>query len=558
MSYGGGRDFGGDRRGGGGGGRDRGFGGGRGGGGDRRGGGGGRGGGGFRGGDRRGGGGGRGGGYGDRNGYGGGRGGRDGGRGFDNPGGNLRQVQWSNYELTPFQKDFYQPHPNIANANPAEVEKFRADKEISIQRGNNIPNPITNFDEAGLPDYVMSEIRRKGFQAPTPIQAQGWALALSGLNTVGIAQTGSGKTLAYLLPGVIHTNAQRHLERGDGPIVLILAPTRELAQQIQEEAKDFCKSSKVRSTCIFGGAPKGPQIRDLENGCEIVIATPGRLIDILEMNKTNFRRTTYLVLDEADRMLDMGFEPQIRKIIGQIRPDRQVLMWSATWPKEVRKLAEDFLQEYVHINIGSLSLSANHNIMQIVDICDEHQKENKLARLLEEIGSADKMLVFVETKRKADELTRLMRRDGYPAMCIHGDKQQREREWVLGEFKSGGTTILVATDVAARGIHVDDVKFVINYDYPNNSEDYIHRIGRTGRKDNKGTAYTLFTPNNGPKARDLVEVLQEAKQVVNPKLMELAQCGGGFGGRQRYGGGGRGGRYGGGGRGGGGGRNSRW
>jgi len=366
-------------------------------------------------------GGGRGGGYGDRNGYGGGRGGRDGGRGFDNPGGNLRQVQWSNYELTPFQKDFYQPHPNIANANPAEVEKFRADKEISIQRGNNIPNPITNFDEAGLPDYVMSEIRRKGFQAPTPIQAQGWALALSGLNTVGIAQTGSGKTLAYLLPGVIHTNAQRHLERGDGPIVLILAPTRELAQQIQEEAKDFCKSSKVRSTCIFGGAPKGPQIRDLENGCEIVIATPGRLIDILEMNKTNFRRTTYLVLDEADRMLDMGFEPQIRKIIGQIRPDRQVLMWSATWPKEVRKLAEDFLQEYVHINIGSLSLSANHNIMQIVDICDEHQKENKLARLLEEIGSADKMLVFVETKRKADELTRLMRRDGYPAMCIHGN-----------------------------------------------------------------------------------------------------------------------------------------
>ena len=161
------------------------------------------------------------------------------------------------------------------------------------------------------------------------------------------------------------------------------------------------------------------------------------------------------------------------------------------------------------------------------------------------------MLIFTETKRKADELTRLMRRDGYPAMCIHGDKQQREREWVLGEFKSGGTTILVATDVAARGLHVDDVKFVINYDYPNNSEDYIHRIGRTGRKENKGTAYTLFTPGNGAKAKDLVDVLSEAKQVVNPKLVELAQCSG-FGGRNRYGGGGRGGRFGGGGRGGGG------
>jgi len=548
--YGGGdrRGGGGDRRGGSFGGRGGGGYGGRGGGGDRRGGGsfGGRG-----GGDRRG-----GGGYG--GGRGGGRGGydRDGGgsRSFDNPGQNLRSVDWQSYDLIPFEKNFYAPHPNIRDAEPREVEKFRAAKEISIQRGSNLPNPITNFEEAGFPDYVISEIKRQKFDAPTPIQAQGWALALSGLNTVGIAQTGSGKTLAYLLPGVIHVNAQPHLQRGDGPIVLVLAPTRELAIQIQEAAKDFCQRSKVRSTCIFGGAPKGPQIRDLENGCEIVIATPGRLIDILEMGKTNFRRTTYLVLDEADRMLDMGFEPQIRKIISQIRPDRQVLMWSATWPKEVRKLAEDFLHEYVHINIGSLALSANHNIMQIVDICDEHQKENKLARLLEEIGSQDKMLVFVETKRKADELTRLMRRDGYPAMCIHGDKQQREREWVLGEFKSGGTTILVATDVAARGLHVDDVKFVINYDYPNNSEDYIHRIGRTGRKDNKGTAYTLFTPNNGAKARDLVEVLTEAKQVVNPKLLELAQCGGGFGGRSRYGGGGRGGRSYGGGRGGGRGR----
>merc|ERR1739841_268134 len=151
------------------------------------------------------------------------------------------------------------------------------------------------------------------------------------------------------------------------------------------------------------------------------------------------------------------------------------------------------------------------NIMQIVDICEEHQKENKLARLLEEIGSQDKMLVFVETKRKADELTRLMRRDGYPAMCIHGDKQQREREWVLGEFKSGGTTILVATDVAARGLDVDGVKFVINYDYPTNSEDYIHRIGPTGRKGNSGASYTLFTPRNSAKVQDLISVLTEAK-----------------------------------------------
>ena len=349
--------------------------------------------------------------------------------------------------------------------------------------------------------------------------------------------------------------------------MLVLAPTRELAQQIEEVAKEFGRTSKIKNTCLFGGAPKGPQIRDLEGGCEIVIATPGRLIDILEMGKINLRRCTYLVLDEADRMLDMGFEPQIRKIFEQIRPDRQVLLWSATWPKEVRRLAEDFLQaEYAHINIGAQELHANHNILQIVDVCDEYQKEAKLAKLLEEIGCEpqNKILIFVETKRKADELTRLMRRDGYPAMCIHGDKQQKERDWVLGEFKHGQTTILVATDVAARGLDVDDVKFVINYDYPNNSEDYIHRIGRTGRKDRTGTSYTLFSPKNAPKAKDLIEVLLEAKQVVNPKLQELAQSGGRYGGgRSRgYGGGGGGGgrggggRYGGGGGGGGGGR--RW
>merc|ERR1719420_699085 len=375
--------------------------------------------------------------------------------------------------------------------------------------------------------------------------------------------TGSGKTMGYMLPGIIHCMNQDYLARGDGPIVLVLAPTRELAQQIQIEAQKFGGPCDLKTTAIYGGAPKGPQIRDLEKGSEIVIATPGRLIDILEMGKTNLRRCTYLVLDEADRMLDMGFEPQIRKIISQIRPDRQVLMWSATWPKEVRRLAEDFLQDYIHINIGSIGLCSNHNILQIVDVCEDHEKEYKLQRLLEEIGCEpqNKILVFTETKRKADELTRLMRRDGYPAMCIHGDKQQRERDWVLNEFKRGSTTILVATDVAARGLDVDDVKFVVNYDYPNNSEDYIHRIGRTGRKDQTGTAYTLFTSANSPKARDLVSVLTEAKQVVNPKLAELVgRGGGGGGGRWRDGGRGGGGRGGGGGRygGGGGGRGSRW
>ncbi|KAK6630848.1 hypothetical protein RUM44_003018 [Polyplax serrata] len=533
-------------------------------------------------------------------------------------------------------------------------------------------------------------MKRQGFTEPTVIQAQGWPIALSGRNLVGIAKTGSGKTLSYILPAVVHINHQPRLQRGDGPIVLVLAPTRELAQQIKEVTDDFGHSSGIRNTCIFGGAKRISQARDLERGVEIVIATPGRLLDFLECGKTNLRRTTYLVLDEADRMLDMGFEPQIRKIFEQIRPDRQVLMWSATWPKVVRNLAEEFLNEYTQINVGSLQLSANHNILQIIDVCQDSEKEKKLSTLLKEIMSEkeNKTIVFIETKKRVEEITRKMRRDGWPAESIHGDKNQTERDHVLQDFRNGRRPILVATDVAARGlgrkillkhvdvfmlqrhrqydcnestlaklclslraftsssqlttvpsgrdaggvyavtpslclcrglqgppvrfpcpgaslepypgancskvtktendtyllqtkvkimpldspsldslpqsamefikkmkhlspkmssvayltqnqkkflkillvvtsfiydIYVEDVKFVINFDYPNNSEDYVHRIGRTGRSNNTGTAYTFFTPSNGNKARDLIEVLKEANQVINPRLLELAE-----------------------------------
>uniref|UniRef100_A0A6Q2XJM2 RNA helicase n=1 Tax=Esox lucius TaxID=8010 RepID=A0A6Q2XJM2_ESOLU len=378
--------------------------------------------------------------------------------------------------------------------------------------------------------YVMDVINKAGWTEPTPIQAQGWPLALSGKDMVGIAQTGSGKTLSYLLPAIVHINHQPFLERGDGPICLVLAPTRELAQQVQQVAAEYGRASRLKSTCVYGGAPKGPQLRDLERGeFHICIATPGRLIDFLEVGKTNLRRCTYLVLDEADRMLDMGFEPQIRKIVDQIRPDRQTLMWSATWPKEVRQLAEDFLKDYVQINVGALQLSANHNILQIVDVCNDGEKEDKLLRLLEEIMSEkeNKTIIFVETKRRCDDITRRMRRDGWPAMGIHGDKSQQERDWVLNEFKFGKAPILIATDVASRGLDVEDVKFVINYDYPNNSEDYIHRIGRTARSQKTGTAYTFFTPNNMRQASDLVSVLREANQAINPKLLQMAEDRGG-------------------------------
>lgn len=321
--------------------------------------------------------------------------------------------------LPKFEKSFYKEDPAVTNRSERDVEAFRKAKEITVQ-GKHVPRPVENFDEAGFPKYVMDEVKAQGFPHPTAIQSQGWPMALSGRDVVGIAETGSGKTLTYCLPAIVHINAQPLLSPGDGPIVLVLAPTRELAVQIQQEVAKFGKSSRIRNTCVYGGVPKGQQIRDLSRGVEVCIATPGRLIDMLESGKTNLRRVTYLVLDEADRMLDMGFEPQIRKIIGQIRPDRQTCMWSATWPKDVRQLASDYLHDYIQVNIGSMDLSANHRITQIVEIVSEFEKRDRMTKHLERIMDADKdakILLFTGTKRVADDITRFLRQDGWPALC---------------------------------------------------------------------------------------------------------------------------------------------
>lgn len=333
-------------------------------------------------------------------------------------GGKLTVPDWAAVQLSAFKKDFYEPTAVASKRSSREIAEYRAEHSITL-RGS-APNPIINFNEVSIPDYVATEIRKQNYERPTPIQAQGWPIALSGSNMVGIAKTGSGKTLGYILPAIVHINNQPSLVRGDGPIALVLAPTRELAQQIQQVATDFGSASYVRNTCVFGGAPRGPQARDLARGCEIVIATPGRLIDFLESGQTNLNRCTYLVLDEADRMLDMGFEPQIRKILEQIRPDRQTLMWSATWPKEVRRLAEDFLGDYVQINIGSLELSANHNIKQIVTICPDTDKEEKLQELLESIYDTEdnpgKVIIFAETKVRVENVARFIR--SFNVQCV--------------------------------------------------------------------------------------------------------------------------------------------
>ncbi|VIO87678.1 RNA-dependent helicase, putative [Brugia malayi] len=471
-------------------------------------------------------------------------------------GNSLRPIDWSRENLRPFEKNFYREHSAVMRREQVEIDRWFTDNQVTVE-GNDLPRPVFDFKEAGFPQ-VLTDMLFANFQKPTVIQSISWPIALSGRDMVSIAKTGSGKTFAFILPAIVHTINQPPRGHQKSPSVLVLLPTRELAQQVEEVAKDYCRATDLSITCLFGGAPKATQARDLERGVDIIIATPGRLMDFLEIGKTDLRRCTYLVLDEADRMLDMGFEPQIRKVVSQIRPDRQTLMFSATWPKDVRKLAMDFLTDAAHLNVGSLELSANHNITQIVEIIDESNKQQRLMAILSDIMNKEskstptdnykgnawrnnsqedcKTIIFVETKRKADDLTRWMRRDGWPALCIHGDKGQSERDWALSEFRSGKTPILLATDVAARGLDVDDIKYVINFDYSNNSEDYVHRIGRTGRRDKTGVAYTFFTYANAPKAKDLIKVLEEANQSIPPELHQMAKDN--FnGGRGRYGGG---------------------
>ncbi|KAF7025273.1 hypothetical protein CFC21_037486, partial [Triticum aestivum] len=474
---------------------------------------------------------------------GGGRGGSNGRDGLDS----LSLPKADFRGLIPFEKSFYVECPAVQAMSDTEVAQYRQLRDITVE-GREVPKPIRFFHEANFPDYCMQAIAKSGFVEPTPIQAQGWPMALKGRDVIGIAETGSGKTLSYILPGLVHVGAQPRLEQGDGPIVLILAPTRELAVQIQAEATKFGSYSRTRSTCIYGGAPKGPQIRDLRRGVEIVIATPGRLIDMLEAGHTNLRRVTYLVLDEADRMLDMGFEPQIRKILAQIRPDRQTLYWSATWPREVETLARQFLQNPYKVMIGTAELKANHSIQQIVEVISDHEKYPRLSKLLSDLMDGSRILIFFQTKKECDKVTRQLRMDGWPALSIHGDKAQSERDYVLAEFKNGKSPIMAATDVAARGLDVKDIKCVINFDFPTTIEDYIHRIGRTGRAGATGMAFTFFTHSNAKYSRNLVKILREAGQVVNPALEAMSKSAGSMGGgnfRSRGRGGFGGGGYGG-------------
>lgn len=413
---------------------------------------------------------------------------------------------------------------------PEDAQAWRTEKQMTVS-GNNIPDPLRSFQECTFPQQFMDRFASMGFSNPTPVQSQGWPMALTGRDIVCIAETGSGKTLGFILPGLVHINAQPATKSGDGPIALVVAPTRELACQIEAEASRFAQPLGLTMCCVYGGAPKRPQLHKLRGGVDMIIATPGRLLDFVERRDTNLDRTTFVVFDEADRMLDMGFEPQIRMILGQIRPDRQMLMWSATWPKEVRMLAQDFLpNDRIIMRIGTDEGTASKRITQHIHIVGRYEKQGLLDGRLREF-QGQKVLIFTGTKRMADQLSHTLQRQGHRACAIHGDKNQDQRERCLADFKSGRISVMVATDVASRGIHVNDIALVVNYDFPQNLSDYVHRVGRTGRAGKFGTAVTFFDAGvDAKKARGLAKILQESGQVVPPQLLTMQSRGGRSGG----------------------------
>jgi len=425
-----------------------------------------------------------------------------------------------------FKKIFYKPTETTINMPDEDVDKFRTDNKMNVT-GNNVEHfkPIMEFKDFCEDPSIMSVC--KTFSKPTPIQSQCWPIIGSGRDIIGIAETGSGKTLAFSLPALQHM-----LYRYDhpvpaipkNPIMLVLSPTRKLAMQTQVVMEQAGGACYIRSVCCYGGVPKWEQKKALRWGVEVVVATPGRLKDLVQMGCVSLAGVSYLVLDEADRMLDQGFEQDIRDIISKTHKERQTCLFSATWPEAIRNLANEFLTNPVKVTVGSDDLSANKRIKQVVEVIDENDKDEKVLEVLEKYTNKEtknRMIIFVLKKAEAHDLEDNLWHKGFKVRSIHGDKTQWERERALTEFKAGRINVLVATDVAARGLDIPDVEYVINYSFPQTIEDYVHRIGRTGRAGKDGLAHSFFTRKDRMQAGSLVHVLKEAGQEVPKEMLKF-------------------------------------
>lgn len=426
------------------------------------------------------------------------------------------KVDHSKIDYPSFEKNLYIEVPEISAMSHAQVAALRRSLDNMRVRGRDSPRPITTWAQCGLSSALLAVLGRCDFVSPTPIQSQAIPCIMSGRDVIGIARTGSGKTLAFLLPLFRHIARRPRAIPGDGPSSLIIAPTRELAIQIYGAAKRLAKAVFAHCVCAYGGSGLKDQIAELKRGADVVICTPGRMIDLLAMNSgriCNLRRVTYVVLDEADRMFDMGFEPQLTRIIENIRPDRQTVMFSATFPIQVEKLARKILKQPIEIMVGGNSVAAA-TIDQHVEVRSE---DSKFFRLLELLGvwyERGSTLIFVDRQDNADRIFRDLSKARYKCLPLHGGMDQADRDSTIVDFKNGDVKVLVATSVAARGLDVKNLTLVVNYDVPSHYEDYVHRVGRTGRAGRSGTAYTFITPEQEAFAPDLVRALERSARTL--------------------------------------------
>jgi ATP-dependent RNA helicase DDX42 len=458
----------------------------------------------------------------------------------------LAAANHAEIEYEEFNKEFYEPVAELKALSPVEIAQRQQLAGIRVV-GHNACAPIKSFSQCKFDSSLLKIIEKSGYIAPTPIQSQALPIILSGRDVVGVAKTGSGKTAAFVLPMMVHIIDQRELTRGEGPIALIAAPTRELAEQIHRETRKFSRSYKLNVCAAFGGLAKHQQIKEMKQGVEVAVCTPGRMIDLIKAKACTLKRTTYVVLDEADRMFDLGFEPQIRSLLGQTRPDRQTLLFSATMPRKVERLAADALTSPVRITVG-VTGTANEDVKQIIEIfAEDDGKQRWLVDHIPGFVDEGEVLIFANQKNKVEFLSQKLENLGIAKVgAIHGDLPQASRMDILSSFKKGIFHVLVATDVAARGLDIKTLKTVVNYDAAKDIDTHVHRIGRTGRAgDKEGSAYTLLLRNETRAAGDLERCLVAAGQEVPEELHEMAMrdpragrgrgCGGGRSGRGRGG-----------------------
>uniref|UniRef100_A0A146UZN8 Probable ATP-dependent RNA helicase DDX46 n=1 Tax=Fundulus heteroclitus TaxID=8078 RepID=A0A146UZN8_FUNHE len=435
----------------------------------------------------------------------------------------LEPVDHTKIQYEPYRKNFYVEVPELAKMSPEEVNAYRLELEGIVVKGKGCPKPIKTWVQCGVSMKILSSLKRQSYEKPTPIQAQAIPAIMSGRDLIGIAKTGSGKTIAFLLPMFRHIMDQRPLEDGEGPISVIMTPTRELALQITKECKKLSKPLGLRVVCVYGGTGISEQIAELKRGAEIIVCTPGRMIDMLGANSgrvTNLRRATYVVLDEADRMFDMGFEPQVMRIIDNVRPDRQTVMFSATFPRAMEALARRILAKPIEVQVGGRSVVCS-DVEQHVLVIDEDQKFLKLLEILGHYQEKGSVIIFVDKQEHADGLLKDLMKASYPCLSLHGGIDQYDRDSIINDFKSGVCRLMVATSVAARGLDVKHLILVVNYNCPNHYEDYVHRAGRTGRAGNKGYAYTFITDDQARYAGDILKALELSGSPVPPELEQL-------------------------------------